>query len=34
MDDPKPHLVPPAEPRRFESYGEGIPGLDPSDLTG
>ena len=20
--------------RRFESYGEGIPGLDPSDLTG
>lgn len=34
MDETRPHLVPSQGPRRFESYGEGIPGLDPSDLTG
>jgi len=34
MDEARAHLVKPAEPRRFESYGEGIPGLDLSDLAG
>jgi len=34
MDEPRAQLVKPVEPRRFESYGEGIPGIDLSDLTG
>jgi len=34
MDETRTRLVTPPAARRFESYGEGIPGVDLSDLTG